>query len=297
MKLILSILLICSAVFVSAQDYVDLLKTHYAITPQNNFDSIDGSTNILEYGADLTLPIVLKNENVIVTGLTYESIKLKLHPSSGFDNLSSIALKLGLQLNHSEKVSGTYMILPKLASDMKNIGGDDIQVGALALYKIKKNQSFKYHAGVYYNNELFGPFVVPLFGFYYKSSNNKFEANFTLPIWADINYQLADWVNLGTNFSALVRTYNLSESNGYVAKKTNEIFGYLQFNIKKSFVLQTKVGYSIGRSYKVYTEKTDFGLSAFRFGDDRTVLNPTFSDGAIFRIRLLYRFHIKKEEK
>ena len=297
MRILYLILLIFLLAFnASAQDYVDLIKNHYAISPNNSFDSIKGNTDIEEYGTDITLPIVLKNENVFITGITAEQIHLKLHPSASKTSISSVALKLGYQINHSEKVSGTYMILPKLASDFKNIGANDFQIGGLALYKIKKSSSFKYHAGAYYNNELFGPFLVPLLGFYYKSENKKLEANFTLPIWADINYSLTNWMNIGTNFSAIVRSYHLSQSNAYVVKKSNDIFGYLQFNFKKNFILQTKIGYSIGRSYKAYTneDKTDFGLSAFRFGDNRNVLNPTFEDGMILRIRLLYRFHINE---
>lgn len=297
MKIVQFILLIFVSGSITAQDYVDLVKNHYAISPNNNFDSIGGKTDVIEFGTDITLPLVLKNDNVFITGIAAEQINLKLHPLTKSYNLSSVALKLGYQTNHSEKVNGTYMLLPKLASDFKKIGGKDFQLGGLALYKIKKSELFKYHAGLYYNGELFGPFVVPLLGFYYKSENKKFETNFTLPIWADVNYSVTNWMNIGTNFSAFVRSYHISESKSYVAKKTNEVFGYLQFNIKKSFILQTKMGYSIGRSYKAYAddEKTNFALSAFRFGDNRTVLNPTFNDGVIFRVRLLYRFHIKEK--
>lgn len=296
MKIVKIILLLFFTSNLAAQDYVDLIKNHYAISPSNNFDSIGGNTDIEEFGTDITLPIVLKNENVFVTGIAAEQIKLQLHPLANPSTISSIGLKLGYQANHSEKLTGTYIVLPKMASDFKNTGSKDFQLGALALYKIKKSELFKYHAGLYYNSELFGPFVVPLLGFYYQSENKKLEANFTLPIWADINYSLTNWMNIGTNFSANVRSYHLANANSYVVKKSNDVFSYLQFNIKKSFILQTKVGYSIGRSYAAYTDddKTDFGLSAFRFGDDRTELNPTFKDGVIFRVRLLYRFHIKK---
>lgn len=296
MKFVKIILFLLFANNIKAQDYVDLIKNHYAVSPNNTFDSIGGSSDIEEFGTDITLPIVLKNKNVFITGLAAEQIKLKLHPLGSKETISSLALKLGYQINHSEKVTGTYMLLPKLASDFKKLGSNDFQLGGLALYKIKKSELFKYHAGLYYNEELFGPFVVPLLGFYYKSKNKKLEANFTLPIWADINYSLTNWMNVGTNFSAYVRSYHLSQSNSYIAKKTNEIFGYLQFNIKKSFILQTKVGYSIGRSYKAYADddKTDFALSSFRFGDDRTALNPTFNNGMIYKIRLLYRFYTKK---
>lgn len=294
-----SILLIGIFIWTSAlkgQDYVDVAKFHYASTPENNFDSILGATTIEEFGADITLPIPLNDSNTILTGFYLEQIKTQFNPLIPSEKISTIQLKMGFNRKHSSKVSGTYMLLPKISSNLEESSSKDFQFGALALFKLTKNEYFKYNAGIYYNGELFGPFIVPLFGFYYKSPNDKFEANFTLPIWADANYRLTNWLNIGANFTAFVRSYNLSDYNSYIVKKTNEIFGYLQFNLGKSILLQTKVGYSVGRSYRVYNEndKVDFGLSAFRFGDERTVLSNDFSDGLVFKVRLLYRFNIEK---
>ena len=282
--------------FYKAQNYVDLARFHYSTTPQNEFDSIEGNTDITDFGVDITLPIKLNDNNAILTGLNLDQITTKLHPLSNYRTISTVNLKIGYNKKHTEKWSGTYMLLPKLSSDFKNITGKDFQLGGLILMKYSKKENLKYNIGAYYNSELFGPFIVPLLGLYYKSANDKFEANLTLPIWAEMNYKLANQLKIGANFSAFVRSYHLSENNAYVVKKSNEIFGYLQFDVTKSILIQTKAGYSIGRSYKVYddNEKVDMGFSAFRFGDERTVLNPTFNNGLIFKIRLLYRFHIEK---
>ena len=280
----------------NAQNYVDLARFHYANTPQTEFDSIGGSTNVEDFGVDITLPIKLNDSNAILTGLNLDQIKTQLHPLGNFYTVSTVNLKVGYNKKHSHKWSGTYMLLPKLSSDFKKITSKDFQLGALILMKYSKKENLKYNVGLYYNNELFGPFVVPLLGLYYISSDDKFEANLTLPIWADMNYKLNNWLKVGANFSAFVRSYHISENNAYVVKKSNEVFGYLQFNLTKSILIQTKTGYSIGRSYKTYNDndKVDMGISAFRIGDERTVLNPTFNDGPIFRVRLLYRFHIEK---
>jgi hypothetical protein len=58
------------------------------------------------------------------------------------------------------------------------------------------------------------------------------------------------------------------------------------------------VGYSIGRNYRIYDiqDRATWGLSAFKFGDNREQLNSDFSDGLIFRTRFIYRFHLNKEE-
>ncbi|MGB0887576.1 MAG: DUF6268 family outer membrane beta-barrel protein [Vicingaceae bacterium] len=283
--------------FVSfGQDYADLARFHYSNTPQNNFDSIGGNTNVEDFGLDVTLPILLPSKNLILTGFNIDQIKTKLHPTNNYSTLSTINLKVGFNKKHSDKWSGTYMLLPKLSSDFKNLESKDFQLGGLVLMKYNKKENLKYNIGLYYNRELFGSFFAPLFGLYYKSENEKLEINLTLPIWADVNYKLTNFMKVGANLSVGVRSYHLSESAAYVVKKSNDVFGYLQFNLTKSVLLQTKTGYAFGRSFKVYDDedKTDFGLSGFRFGDERTVINPTFKDGLLFKIRLIYRFHIEK---
>jgi hypothetical protein len=293
-KLFLLVVILFSAFSTYAQNYVDLARFYYATTPQNNFDSVPGSTKIEEFGADITIPIKLNDGNAILTGFNIDQVKTKLHPSDNCRTVSTLNLKLGYNKKHGEKWSGTYMLLPKIASDFKNITNKDFQFGALVLMKYNKKENLKYNVGAYYNSELFGPFIVPLLGLYYKSKNDRVEVNLTLPIWADVNYKLNNFIKVGANFAAFVRSYHLSEDAAYVVKKSNDLFGYLQFNLTKSLLLQTKTGYTIGRSYKVYNDndKADFGFSAFRFGDERTVLNPTFKDGLIFKIRLIYRYHL-----
>jgi uncharacterized protein DUF6268 len=282
---------------ISAQNYVDLARFHYVSTPQNSFDSIGGSTNIQEFGADITLPIKLNDDNAIITGFYLEQIRTKLDSGANNTSISTTNLKVGFNRNHSEKWNGTYMLLPKVSSDFKNLTGKDFQLGGLILMKYKKKENLKYHLGIYANNDLFGVLISPLLGFYYKSPNNKFEANFTLPIWADINYALTDWLNTGMNFLAITRTYNLTNDNAYLTKSTNELYGYLQFKLKNSMLIQTKAGYSLGRSYEAYSsnDKVDLNVWGINFGDNRTILNSTFKDGLLFKIRLIYRFNLNQE--
>jgi hypothetical protein len=293
-NLILSSILFCLFYSISAQNYVDLARLHYSSAPQNEFDSIGDFSDIEEFGADVTLPIKLNNDNAILTGFYLEQIKTKIQPLTDFRKISTINLKLGFNRNHSEKWNGTYMLLPKISSDFSTTKSKDFQIGGLILMKYKKSDNFKYHVGVYANNDLHGSLISPLFGFYYKSPNNKLEANFTLPIWADINYSLIKGINLGCNFTAITRTYYLGNDNAYLMKKTNELFGYLQFTVKKSFIVQTKVGYSIARSYEAYDEddKVNLDIYGITSGDNRTQLNTTFEDGLIYKVRFIYRFHL-----
>lgn len=281
-----------------AQDYVDLAKFSFGVTPENKYvdDSLNQNlkTQLIDFGTDLTAPIVLKNENVIVTGIVYEQTNLFTNNTNNL--IYTINPKLGYKIKHSEKFSSTFMVLPKLSSDLKNLNSNHVQVGGLALFESVKNDNLKYKFGAYYNQELFGSFFVPLFGFYYKSKNEKFEANFTLPVYASLNYKLNDWLNSGISFSSFIKSYYLGEvENHYLVKSSNEIYALLQLNLKStSLIIEPQVGYSIGRSYRLYesSDKVDFGFSAFKFGDDRKQLNQDFENSLIFKVRLLYRFMI-----
>jgi hypothetical protein len=140
-----------------------------------------------------------------------------------------------------------------------------------------------------------------MLGMYYQSPNKKFEANIMLPLQADINYQVLPFMNVGCNFNGQIRSYHLNNvtdanPNTYVAKSTNELFAYLKFNVNKSISLQTKVGESFGRSYKVYNEndKVNFGLPLTFVGHKREQLNSNFSNGLIFQATLVYRINLEK---
>tara|TARA_R110001592_G_C13139864_1_gene747246 strand:+ start:775 stop:1644 length:870 start_codon:yes stop_codon:yes gene_type:complete len=282
-----------------SQNYVDLAKFSYSATPENTLKddtlNLNSKTQLIDFGLDLTAPIVLKNKNVFITGIVYEQTNLL---TDGTNNLIyTINPKLGYKTIHSESFSSTLILLPKLSSDLKNINGKHIQIGGLALFEKIKTNNLKYKFGVYYNQELFGPFVVPLFGFYYKSENQKFEANFTLPVYASLNYKLNSWLNSGLSFNSFLKSFYVGKiQNQYLVKTSNEIFALLQVYSKSThLVLEPQVGYSIDRSYRAYdsSDKVDFGFSAFKFGDDRKQLNRDFKDGLIFKVRLLYRFMIE----
>lgn len=299
-------LMVANILFCHAQNYVDLAKIYYQNTPQNDFDSISGSTSTQEFGADLILPIQLESGNAIITGLAYNNLSFGLDQANTVA-LQDIALKLGMSINHSDRLNATYMLLPKLASDFEKTGANDFQFGAVAIFKLKKNENFKYKAGLYYNAELFGTFFVPFVGCYYISKNEKLEVDLSLPIAADINYSLTDNFKVGFNYATSTKSFNLNKpytllrgsyDDTYVKKYSLEAFPYVRLALAESFLFYAKVGYSIGRAYEVSENDDENSLSilSIGFGDDPEVLNSTFKDGIIYRVGFRYRFNIKKEE-
>ena len=300
----LTILALLFTNVVDAQDYVDVARVHYAGSSINSFDGSSSGSRLGEVGLDLTVPIVLNDRFSILSGGIYEGIKTQLYPDTERETIQSFTLKAGLNWKHNEKWSGTYVFLPKVASDFRNsLVRKDFQFGAIALLKYNHSTSLKYKFGIYGNTELFGPWVVPILGLYYLSPSKKFEANVTLPLMADLNYRLSPLFHVGTNFFGLVRTYHLTEGvagsdtgTGYVARSTNELFAYLRLNLGKTSIIQVKVGGSLGRSYRVYYERdqVDFGIPLAYFGDNREPRNVDFEDGLIGQLVYIYRVPIER---
>jgi hypothetical protein len=283
-----------------SQNYVDLLKVNLNTTPNNTFDSSSVKTKVNEVMVDFTIPIKLNEKTSLITGLIYENIQTKLFEEGNVKSFGSSTLKLGINNKFNEKLSGTLVLLPKIASDFKSIGNKDFQVGAIGILKIKKHDNLNYKIGLYYNSELFGPFFVPMFGFYYLSPNKKFEANVMLPLQGDVNYKIIPFMSIGCNYNGLNRSYHLNDYNGsYVSKFSNELYAYLKFDVTKKIIFQTKVGQSLGRKYKVYDEndKVDLGLPLLFIGDHRKQINTNFSNGLIFQFSFFYRFNLEKNKQ
>jgi hypothetical protein len=296
-KVKLVILFLFMAVSAIGQKYVDIVKFYYSSSSQNYFENSDSSTRIKELGVDITIPVVINPDDAILTGFIYERNQTKLFETDPEETFSVLGLRVGLSKKHSDKWSGTYILIPKLASDFEGISSKDFQLGAIVLLKYNKQENLNYKLGAYYNSEFFGPMFVPLFGLYYLSADRKFETNLTLPFLADANYKLHDRLNIGVNFFGQVRSYHLSQipessNEGYVVKVSNDLFGYLKFNLTKELSVQTRLGYSLGRSYRVYDEsdKITFGSVLIRVGDDRQQLNTDFSNGWVYQATVLYRF-------
>ncbi|HET8963471.1 MAG TPA: DUF6268 family outer membrane beta-barrel protein [Chitinophagales bacterium] len=285
------------------QNYIDLIKLNYNYTSLNAFNNSDIKTSIAEIDLEATLPIVINERVTFVTGLYGETFRVKLDVDDLSKNFYSISPKLGVNITHGEKWSGTYMLLPKLASDFEKISSEDFQMGGFVLMKYNHKPNLNYKFGVYANSEFFGPWIVPLFGLYYLSNSKKFEANLTLPFSADANYQLNTKTKIGINFTGITKSYRINEpvildKPGYLARATTELFGYVSFNLTRNILVQAKGGRSLGRYYRVYDEddQIKLGIPLLFLGDNRTQLNSDFTDGWVFQVMAIYRLQLDPEQ-
>lgn len=298
MKKLLLLLLLSSAV--SAQNYVDILKVNYGQSFKNKFKDHSSDTNIKSFEAEFILPIPINESNALITGVDYTNDELQLYPDAEHTRLHNTTLKLGLASQWNEKWSSLIVLLPKLASDYKDVSSKDFYMGAWATVAMKKNDNLSYRFGFYGSTEAYGLYATPIIGLKYLSPNEKLEADLSLPIKGLVTYDL-DQFTLGFDYfgsSRSFRVHQKDEADQYAELSALRFALFAQKNIwKNNVLLRGKIGYATNE-YDVYLadDKIDAKITTFYLDDDRTQLNPEIQGGMFFKVELIYRFHLPKKE-
>lgn len=296
-KILVIISLLLRSNFCSSQKYVDLFSINYGKSVSTNYENDAQTTTITNLETDFTLPIELNERYAIITGIDFSNNILQLFPDANYNNLYLTRIKAGVNINHSEHWSGTYMLLPKISSDYINLSMKDFYLGGVALLRYKKSNNLSYKLGLYTSNEAFGLFVSPLIGLYYLSPSSRFEMNLYLPNNADFNYVLTNKTKIGIDFVARGKSFKLTTNSvrsSYVENNSMEFSTYLQNNaLNKNVLFRLKLGFS-SNSFEVYPidQKTTFATTLIRFGDNRTQLNNSLSSSAFIKIEALFRLYI-----
>ena len=297
-KIVLSILLIGFALTGSGQNYVDLAKFTHTQVPNSIFkNNQNTSTPITQTKLSTSIPITFSDSLAFLTGIDYELHRLKINPvETSMSNLSLATLKLGFNVKHNSKLSGTYLALPKIASDLGHLN-KSFQIGAIALWKYTLNPQTKMVFGNYINTERFGILNVPIFGVYHKSKNEKTEIDIKFPITGFGDYKVHKNIRMGTDFLLIVRTFDLAQPNVdpfYIHTASNEVAAYIQFDLfKETLIIKAKAVYAM-YDYGLYADgdKTPFGMLGWYPGDQRMRLNSETSNALGFKISAFYRFQL-----
>ncbi len=203
-------------------------------------------------------------------------------------------LKVGLRIKYSDKWSGTYLLLPKVASDYINVTTNDLYLGGEIVFKYQKKENLNYKFGMYASNEAYGLIVSPLLGMYYKSPNTKFEMNVTLPTDLDLYYSATQKTKIGIDYSAVGKSYRMTTENrrkSYAENNSLQFSTYIQNNsIFKNILFRIKAGFSTNE-YEVYpiNQKIDLRISAFKFGDHQSQINTILPGSPIIMFESIYR--------
>ena len=293
----------------SAQDYVDIFKLSVNNATLGNIDN-NYETGVNNLNMEVYYPKKLSDKAVLLTGFTVENTRLDLNVSriqtadivSGRSSLTMTRFNLGMKYQHSEKWSGTYVFLPKIASDFENIGSNDFQFGGLAVLDYQYNATSKIKFGVYASSENHGSTITPLIGIWHRSKNSKFYINATLPIRMDANYALSKKFSVGSDLLTSIKSYNLSQvnSDNYVQEESIRFALYAALGLMdNSIIVRGKVGFDT-TDYGLFNSNQKVGAQVLTFPlntDNRTRLNSEFDSSLYVGFDAIYRFDLTKETK
>ena len=286
---------------IQAQDYLDILRISGNNSSLGNLKN-DEKTTVNNLNIELNYPIKLNEKLVLLTGFSFENSNLSLLNMAERGNLLMTRLNLGIKYKYSAKWSGTFVLLPKIASDFKNIESRDFQISTIAIMDYQLSEMWKLKFGLYSSTENFGSILTPLLGVWHRSKNKKFYINATLPIRMDMNYSLTKYFSVGADLLTSIKSYNLSQNNStfYVQEESMRFALYLSHGFfKNALIVRARGGFD-SSDYGLYnsSEKTGFQIFNFPFSaDSRDRLNPEFKGAVYVGADLIYRLDLTIPKK
>lgn len=211
-------------------------------------------------------------------------------------NINGIILRAGIiqELNNGGKLQ--LLIAPRLMSDFQNLDGNSFQLGGIASYQNDLNTRLNLGFGAIYNQELFGPYLVPLVLLDWQASERWYIEGM-IPVTLKVHYRVNEGLEVGFNHFGLITSYYLGNpdyAGDYMERQSIDLSLFARQRLYKNFYIEGMVGRTFGRSYRQYAgdQKVDFAIPLVTFGDDRTVKNVSFKDGMIFTLKLIFNLQV-----
>lgn len=289
-------LFICSLTF--AQKSIDLftISGHYGL-PSNFEETYSGKATETGMMANLVVPIVFNKKQIWYNSVNYMQWNVSNNVQMPSDianpiHIHGIILRTGLIQKLSNKNSLQILFAPRLMTDFHNVDSNHLQLGGTFIYEKIYHEHLKIGYGVLYNQETFGPNVVPLVNLDWQITE-RWSMTGLLPIYSKIKYKVNEKLNLGMHHFGLVTSYRLGEEaykNDYIERRSIDLGLFARYKLIGNVHAESRFGYSFGRSYAQYDEgqKIDLALPLATIGDDRIQKNINFSDGAYLHFRLVY---------
>jgi len=210
--------------------------------------------------------------------------------------INGIILRTGIVQQVGESGKLQLLIAPRLMSDFKNMDGNSFQFGGLVSYEKISSVDFNWGVGAIYNQELFGPYFLPIFLLKWQVSERWFIEGM-IPVTAKVHFRATDGLDIGFNHFGLTTTYALGHedySGDYMERFGVDLSLFARQRLFGNFFVEGMVGRTFGRSYKQYAgdQKIDFGIPLVNFGDNRVAKNVTFKDGMIFTLKLIFNMKV-----
>jgi len=211
-------------------------------------------------------------------------------------NTHGIILRTGIiqQFNNGGKLQ--LLIAPRLMSDFQNLDGNSFQIGGVASYQNDLSENLNLGFGAMFNQELYGPYLVPLVLLEWQASERWYIEGM-IPITLKVHYRVNEGLDVGFNHFGLSSTYYLGDENyagDYMERQSIDLSLFARQRLYKNIFIEGMVGRTFGRTYGQYAgdQTVSFAIPLVKFGDERTAKNVTFNDGMIFTLKLIFNMKV-----
>jgi hypothetical protein len=291
------LILLCSSVYLHAQRTADVFQWtgRYGL-PQSYEDTY--TEKATEIGSILSISYAkdLGTKTKWAVNLNHFYFNVKGDPSIPDDLanpivINGIILRTGIIQQIGNNWAIQLLVAPRLMSDFHNLDGNSFQMGVVATLEKKFSDQLFMGYGAMYNQERFGPYLVPLVNLEWYISD-RWSIIGMLPVTGRVNYRINDNFFVGFNHFGLITSYYLGEdayAGDYMERQSIDLSLYARHRLFSIVFLEAMVGRSFGRSYTQYggDEKVDFAIPLVTFGDNRTAKNVTFNDGLLLNLKLV----------
>jgi len=210
--------------------------------------------------------------------------------------INGIILRIGIVQEFKNGGELRLLAAPRLMSDFQNLDGNSFQMGGIASYQNDLNSRLNLGFGAMYNQELFGPYMVPLVLLDWQASERWYIEGM-IPVTLKVHYRVNDGLDVGFNHFGLITSYALGNEayeGDYMERQNIDLSLFARQRLYKNLFVEGMVGRTFGRSYTQYEgdQTVSFAIPLVTFGDERTAKNVTFNDGLVFSLKLIFNLKI-----
>ncbi len=257
-----------------------------------------GNPVIINGLINVKIPVVFQQGKTIwYNNISYLYAEVRNTPTPDptaepFRPLQGFIVQTGLVRQLDERHALQLLLAPRLMAG-GNWSNADFQPGVIALFEKRHNPSLLMRYGVLYNQDLFGPMIIPLVYLYFQKGDSPWSIEGLLPINSKISYHFNPNISAGIKHFGLITSYPLEEG-GYVERSSVDLSLFSQFRIHKGFHLELNAGYALSRDFAQYADddQLDARISVLKLGQERQRLNPEYGDGFYAGLKLLYLVEI-----
>ena len=300
--IVIFVALICQSLICISQNSLDILNIsgRYG-SPQSYEDTYSEKATELGTYLNLTVPVPISKNTIWYNSFNHFYFNVDGDPAIPEGeinpiNLNGFILRTGLYQKFGNGKGIQLLFAPRYMSDLKNAKGNGIQLGGVFMYENIYNKDLTMSFGAMYNQEFFGPYVVPIVNVNWRISEKWFIKGL-FPVTLKVNYLANENMTIGFSHFGLVTSYYLGDTHykgDYVERKSIDLSFFIRQKLVGNFYLEGKAGRTFGRSYSQYAsdQKVDFSLPLIGFGDDRIAKNTTFNDGFFIELGVVYNIKI-----